>query len=160
MPIKPSSIDIYDTSAEHSLERVSYGVSFYGASIDYPLSDGTSLEFDYNLTTAKSICEVNLLKCLYLNLCKSSITSLNTQYLGKLRVLVLSWTGIQSLETDGLVNLLHLDIMCTKIKVLSTTAFSVLEQLWLITTPIDRISTTFLGNLKYLGISYTKISSL
>ena len=106
MPIKPSGVEIYDTSAEYSLERVSYGGGYSGAMSNRHLLDGTSLEFDYNrLTTATQICELNLVKCLYLNLGYSSIKSLNTQYLSQLRVLVLHETGISSIVTDSLVNL-------------------------------------------------------
>ena len=48
MPIKPSSIEIYDTSTEYSLERVSYGKRYSGISSDYSLLDGTSFEFEDN----------------------------------------------------------------------------------------------------------------
>ena len=53
MPIKPSGVEIYDTSAEYSLERVSYGDGYSGYAYGAPLLDGTSLEFKRNkLTTA------------------------------------------------------------------------------------------------------------
>ena len=161
MPITPSSVEIYDTSAEYSLKRVSYGSSYSGWDSGSPLLDGTSYVFEDNYcSTIKQICEYNLIKCLYLNLDSSSITSLNTQYLGQLRVLVLYETYISSIFTDSLVNLLYLDIACTKIKVLSTTAFSVLEQLWMFNTPIESIKTTAFGCLRYFDIGFTEISSL
>ena len=46
MPIKSASADVYDTSAEYSLERVSYGNGYRCS--DRPLLDGTSLDFDDN----------------------------------------------------------------------------------------------------------------
>ena len=54
MPMKPSGVEIYDTSAEYSLERVSYGGGYSGWGNNRPLINGTSLEFDANkLSTAK-----------------------------------------------------------------------------------------------------------
>ena len=51
MPIKPASDEIYDTSAEYSLKRVSYGGGYSGSMSNRHLLDGTSLEFDYNKLT-------------------------------------------------------------------------------------------------------------
>ena len=50
MPMKPSDVEIYDTSAEYSLERVSYGYGYKygGLNSDLPLLDGTNFEFDDN----------------------------------------------------------------------------------------------------------------
>ena len=79
LPIKPSGVEIYDTSAEYSSVRVSYGISHRGDNSEWPLLDGASLEFKtYMRSAIKQICEMNLIKCLYLNLNRSSITSLNT----------------------------------------------------------------------------------
>ena len=53
MPVKPSSVEIYDTSAEYSLERVSHGDGYDFYDSGYPLLDGTSYVFEDNkLTTA------------------------------------------------------------------------------------------------------------
>ena len=44
MPIKLSDVEIYDTSAEYSFERVIYGVRYH----NHDLLDGTSTEFNDN----------------------------------------------------------------------------------------------------------------
>ena len=55
MPIKPSGVEIYDTSAEYSLERVSYGDWYSGYAYGGgPLLDGTSLKFDDNMLTTST----------------------------------------------------------------------------------------------------------
>ena len=52
MPVKPASADVYDTSAEYSLERVSYGDGYSGYAYGGgPLLDGTSLNFEANKLT-------------------------------------------------------------------------------------------------------------
>ena len=72
---------------------------------------GTEIKFsDNKLTTATKIDERNLKHCLYLNLYESTITSLVTEHISGLLVLILYRCKINTLNALPLTCLIYLDI--------------------------------------------------
>ena len=110
--------------------------------------DCFEIQFDYNvLETATRIDERNLKFCIYLNLCNASIISMDTIWLGALRVLILFGVKINSINTKALINAEYLDLGYTNISIIDTSSLGALTHLDLWGTRIDTLSTDSLVNL-------------
>lgn len=104
-----------DTQDMYKVNTVSYGCS------NFCSANNMKIKFSANkLINTSKIDERNLIFCLYLNFYCASITSLETTYLGNLRVLILYSSKIEELITAPLVNLEYLDISETNIFELNT----------------------------------------
>ena len=84
---------------------------------------------DNCLSKDERIDERNLIKCVELNLCHSSLSDLNTVYLTELRVLILMCSRIRSLNTYPLVNIIWLDAADTRLEILDTSNLKAIRYL-------------------------------
>ena len=111
----------------YKVQKVSYGYSYSAK-----LWDGSEVEFDSNqLKKFTGIDERNLKFCLYLNLWKASITSIDTTWLSALRVLILQEVNIDYINTKALINLEYLNLSFTNISALDTSSLGALRDLYL-----------------------------
>ena len=137
----------------YKVQKVSYGFR-----VSPELQDGSKIKFDNNnIVRSTRIDERNLKFCLYLNLRDASITSLDTTWLGALRVLILWDVKIDSINTKFLINVEYLDLGFTNISILDTSFLGALRNLNLYETPIDTLNTDSLVNLQVLDLSFSKI---